>query len=214
MHDILGIDHVVSGYGLTESNGEITLGRFDDDLDTVAHTVGRPIEGVEVRIVAPDGTEVPAGGDGEVVCRGYNVMHGYLDDPAATAAVIDADGWLHTGDIGSLDARGSLRITGRLKDIYIVGGFNVAPAEVEAELMKHPAIRDAAVVGAPDARLGEVGAAFVVLRAGHRARPEELAAWCRDRLANFKVPRRIMLLDQLPYNSIGKIQKEQLRARL
>jgi HIP---CoA ligase len=214
MHDVLGIDHVVGGYGLTESNGEITLGRFDDDLDTVAHTVGRPIEGVEVRIVAPDGTEVPIGDEGEIVCRGYNVMHGYLDDPAATAAVIDGDGWLHTGDIGSLDGQGSLRITGRRKDIFIVGGFNVAPAEVEAELLKHPAIRDVAVVGAADPRLGEVGVAFVVLAAGQQATPEDVIAWCRGRLANFKVPRRIVVVDQLPYNSTGKIQKEQLRERL
>jgi HIP---CoA ligase len=214
MHDVLGFTYVVSGYGLTETTGEVTLCRFGDDIETVATTVGKPIDGVELRVVDASNAEVVGGQQGEVVVRGFNVMRGYFEDPQGTAAVIDDQGWLHTGDLGWVDGSGSLRLTGRLKDMFIVGGFNVAPPEVEAMLLSHPAVSEAAVVGVPDARLGEVGVAFVVVRDGASVDEPELISWCRTRIANFKVPRRVVLCDALPYNAVGKVQKQDLRQRL
>src|SRR5205807_1255087 len=152
----------------------------------IATTSGRAIPGVEVHVVDDDGKQVGSGDAGEVVVRGYNVMLGYLDEPSETAATIDADGWLHTGDIGIMDERGYLRITDRKKDIFIVGGFNAYPAEIENAILANDAVAQVAVVGIPDARLGEVGAAFVVPKAGKTVEPDELIAWCRERMANFK----------------------------
>ena len=146
--------------------------------------------------------------------RGYSVMRGYLDDPDATAATIDGDGWLHTGDLATVDERGCLRIVGRSKDMFIVGGFNAYPAEIENLLLGHPAVARAAVVGMPDARMGEVGMAFVVVASGRgRSRPDELIAWAREAMANYKVPRAVELVDELPVNAAGKVEKETLRAR-
>jgi HIP---CoA ligase len=199
----LGFETVLTGYGLTEATGVATLCRAGDDAETVATTSGRAMPGVEVAI-APDG---------EILVRGYNVTRGYLDDPDATAQAIDADGWLRTGDVGSLDARGNLAITDRKKDMFIVGGFNAYPAEIENVLLRHPDIAHAAVVGAPDARLGEVGVAFVVARPGASLDGDELIAWSRDRMANFKVPRRFEVVAALPVNASGKVVKGELRAR-
>ena len=200
----LGFETVLTGYGLTETTGVATLCRAGDDAETVANTSGRAMPGVEVRLAD----------DGEVLVRGYNVMRGYLDEPAETAATIDAEGWLHTGDVGVMDGRGYLKITDRKKDMFIVGGFNAYPAEIENVLVAHPAIAQVAVVGAPDERLGEVGVAFVVPRPGAAPRPEELVAWSRERMANFKVPRRFELVDALPLNASGKVLKGELRQRL
>ncbi len=144
--------------------------------------------------------------------RGYNVMGGYWEEPGETASTLDADGWLHTGDIGVMDPRGYLRITDRLKDMYIVGGFNAYPAEIEQVLRGHPGIADVAVIGVPDPRLGEVGMAWIVPSNSPLA-PEHLTAWCRARMANFKVPRRVAHLDALPRNALGKVRKVDLRAR-
>jgi acyl-CoA synthetase (AMP-forming)/AMP-acid ligase II len=143
--------------------------------------------------------------------RGYNVMLGYLDEPSETAATIDADGWLHTGDIGIMDERGYLRITDRKKDIFIVGGFNAYPAEIENTILANDAVAQVAVVGIPDPRLGEVGAAFVVAKAGKTVDPDQLIAWCRERMANYKVPRKVEVVDALPLNASGKVLKYQLR---
>jgi len=140
-------------------------------------------------------------------------MAGYLDDPDATAAATDADGWFHTGDVGELDERGNLRITDRLTDVFHVGGFNAYPAEIEAAMLRHPAVAQVAVIGVPDARLGEVGHAFVVPRAGVPVDEPELLAWCRDQMANYKVPRRVTFVDALPQTSSGKVQKFALRER-
>jgi acyl-CoA synthetase (AMP-forming)/AMP-acid ligase II len=204
---------IVTGYGLTEASGIATMCRHDDDPETIAHTAGRAIEGIEVLVVQDDGTELPRGEPGEVVVRGYNVMQGYFGDPEATRTAVDAEGWLHTGDIGTMDERGNLRITDRLKDMFIVGGFNAYPAEIENIVLTHPGVAQVAVVGIEDARMGEVGMAFVVPRAGQTVDPEELVAWCRDHMANYKVPRRIELVDALPLNASGKVLKYQLRAR-
>jgi acyl-CoA synthetase (AMP-forming)/AMP-acid ligase II len=211
MHTVLGFETVVTGYGLTESMGIVTMCRPGDSVERIALTCGVPIPGVEVRCVDEQGRAVPRGEPGEVLVRGYNVMRGYLDDPAATAETIDSEGWLHTGDVGVLDAEGYLRITDRRKDMYIVGGFNCYPAEIEKIMAAHPGIAQVAVIGIPDARLGEVGQAFVIRRAGAVLDEATLAAWCRDNMANYKVPRRIEFVDALPTNAAGKVQKFALR---
>ena len=209
----LAFETVITGYGLTETGGIVTMCHFDDDPETIATTSGRAIPGVEVRVAGDDGQEVPRGAPGEVLVRGYNVMRGYHDDPDETAAVLDAEGWLRTGDIGVMDPRGYLRITDRKKDMFIVGGFNAYPAEIERVLLGHPALAQAAVVGVPDERLGEVGVAFVVLRAGATLAEDELIAWSRERMANYKVPRRVEVVRELPLNATGKVLKYVLRER-
>jgi acyl-CoA synthetase (AMP-forming)/AMP-acid ligase II len=206
MQSELDIDIVLTAYGLTEANGMGTMCRADDDAVTVATTCGRPFADFELRI---DGAT--PGEAGEVLLRGPNVMLGYLDDPAATAAAIDADGWLHTGDIGAVDKAGNLRITDRLKDMYICGGFNVYPAEVEQVLARMEAVADAAVIGVPDKRLGEVGRAFVVTRPGSNLDEQSVIAYTREHLANFKAPRSVRFVDELPRNAGGKVVKPQLR---
>jgi acyl-CoA synthetase (AMP-forming)/AMP-acid ligase II len=207
----LGFETVITGYGLTETSGVLTMCRFDDDLETIASTSGRSIPGIEVRVVDEQGREVPRGTPGEVVARGYNLMRGYFEEPAETAATIDPEGWLHTGDIGEMDARGYLRVTDRKKDMYIVGGFNAYPAEIEQLLLEHGGVAQVAVIGVPDARLGEVGMAFVVPKTGAALEGPSLIAWCRERMANYKVPRRVEIVDALPVNASGKVQKFRLR---
>lgn len=206
MQSELDIDIVLTAYGLTEANGMGTMCRADDDAVTVATTCGRPFAGFELRIDA-----AAPGKSGEVLLRGPNVMLGYLDDPEATAAAIDADGWLHTGDIGAVDEAGNLRITDRLKDMYICGGFNVYPAEVEQVLARMEGVADAAVIGVPDERLGEVGRAFVVARPGANLDEKSVIAYTREHLANFKAPRSVRFVDALPRNAGGKVVKAQLR---
>lgn len=206
MQSELDIDIVLTAYGLTEANGMGTMCRADDDAVTVATTCGRPFADFELRIDAPQ-----SGESGEVLLRGPNVMLGYLDDPAATAAAIDADGWLHTGDMGVLDAAGNLRITDRLKDMYICGGFNVYPAEIEQVLARLDGVADVAVIGVPDERLGEVGRAFLVTRPGAQLDEQSVIAYTREHLANFKTPRSVRFVDALPRNAGGKVLKPQLR---
>ena len=149
--------------------------------------------------------------DGEVLMRGFTVMQGYLDDPVATAEAVDPDGWLHTGDLGTLDAAGRLRIVGRKKDMFIVGGFNAYPAEIEGFLLEHPAVAQAAVIGVPDERMGQVGKAFIVAKdGGPTISGDDLIAWSRQRMAGFKVPRYVEFLDKLPLNATGKVMKDKL----
>jgi HIP---CoA ligase len=207
----LGFETVLTGYGLTESCGFATLCREGDDAVTVAQTSGRAMPGVELRIAGPDGASLAAGETGEVWVRGYNVMRGYLNDAAATAQTVDSEGWLHTGDLGTLDERGYLRVTDRIKDMFIVGGFNCYPAEIERLFAGHEAVAQVAVVGVPDARLGEVGHAYVVLRAGAIADAESLTIWARRNMANYKVPRRIEIVEALPVSAAGKVLKYQLK---
>jgi acyl-CoA synthetase (AMP-forming)/AMP-acid ligase II len=211
MREDLGFDVVLTAYGLTESIGLVTMCRAGDPDEVVSSTSGRAIPGVEVAIVGPNGRRATAGEPGEIVVRGYPVFDGYFEDPEATAEAIDGDGWLHTGDIGVLDSNGGLRITDRIKDMLIVGGFNVYPAEVEGLLSEAPGVSQVAVVGAPDDRLGEVGVAFVVPRPGQKVDPEAIMAYARERMANFKVPRRVVFVDELPVNASGKVIKHVLR---
>jgi acyl-CoA synthetase (AMP-forming)/AMP-acid ligase II len=208
MRDVLGFETVITGYGLTEATGIATMCRFDDDPETIATTSGRAIPDVQVRCVDGAGDDVPAGEPGHVVVRGYNVMQGYFEDPEQTASTI-IDGWLQTGDVGVLDERGYLRITDRIKDMFIVGGFNAYPAEIEHALLDHPDVVDVAVIGVPDERLGEVGMAFVVRK--NDLEDQALIAWSRERLANFKVPRKVAFVDVLPRNASGKVTKFALR---
>ncbi len=207
----LGFETIVTGYGLTEASGIATMCRHDDDPETIANTSGRAIPDVEVQITDDDGNELPRGEPGEIVVRGYNVMVGYLDDPEQTAETIDADGWLHTGDIGVMDANGNIDITDRKKDMFIVGGFNAYPAEIENIMLTHPQIGQVAVIGMPDDRLGEVAVATVVPAPGADPSEAEIIGWCRDQMANYKVPRRVRFTDALPLNASGKVLKYVLR---
>nr|WP_232303932.1 FadD3 family acyl-CoA ligase [Pseudofrankia sp. DC12] len=200
MKQELPFQHIMTGYGLTEA-GTATASRPGDSFEDIATTVGAPCDGIEVAIA----------GDSEVLIRGYSVMQGYFGNPAATAETIDAGGWLHTGDLGSMDDRGYVKIIGRKKDMFIVGGFNAYPAEIEGYLLEHPAIAQAAVIGVPDARLGEVCKAFVVKRSGAEVTAGEIIAWSRERMAGFKAPRIVEFLDALPLNATGKVVKDQLR---
>jgi len=198
IHDELPFETLMTGYGLTEA-GNVTLSRPGDSFEDVATTAGLPCEDVEVRIAE----------DGEVLVRGYGVMQGYLDDPEATAAAIDDDGWLHTGDLGNFDKSGRLKIDGRKKDMFIVGGFNAYPAEIEGFMLEHPAVAQVAVIGVPDERLGQVGKAFVVSKSP--VSEQDLMSWCRERMAGFKAPRYVEFLSRLPLNATGKVMKDQLR---
>jgi acyl-CoA synthetase (AMP-forming)/AMP-acid ligase II len=200
----LAIDNVVTAFGMTEAV-VATMCREGDSAETVANTCGRAIPGMETRIGTPSGS-----GAGELLLRGEFVMLGYLDDPEATRAVIDEDGWLHTGDVGRLDDAGNLTITDRLKDMYICGGFNVYPAEVEQALMRLEGVNDVAVVGMPEERLGEVGKAYVV-RGDETLTEDDVIAFAKERLANFKVPREVEFIDVLPRNLGGKVLKTELR---
>ena len=214
MRDELGFETVVTGYGLTEACGIATMCRAEDDSETIATTSGRAIDDVEVLCVDGEGKEVPRGDSGEVVIRGYNIMKGYFDDEEQTREAIDSEGWLHTGDIGVMDARGYLRITDRLKDMFIMGGFNCYPAEIEGLLFEHPGIGQVAVIGVPDERMGEVGMAFVVPESDAQLTSESIVEWCREHMANYKVPRRVEIVNELPVNASGKVQKFLLRDRV
>jgi acyl-CoA synthetase (AMP-forming)/AMP-acid ligase II len=211
----LGIDNVVTAFGMTEAV-VATMCREGDPAELVASTCGRAIPGMEVRIARPEGD--PENSQGELLLRGEFVMLGYLDDPEATREAIDEDGWLHTGDVGTLDEAGNLTITDRLKDMYISGGFNVYPAEIEQALMRLEGVNDVAVVGVPDERMGEVGKAYVVVSTGSTTggplTADDVIAFAKERLANFKVPRTVEFLDALPRNLGGKVLKTALRSRV
>jgi acyl-CoA synthetase (AMP-forming)/AMP-acid ligase II len=210
--DELPFSTIITGYGLTEA-GTATATSPGDDIETIATTVGRPRPGFELRIADAKGHDVPAGEPGEVVLRGGSIMAHYLDDPRATAEALSPDGWLRTGDLGVVDDRGCLRIVGRAKDMFIVGGFNAYPAEIESMLLRHADVQQAAVIGVPDERLGEVGMAFVVVRPGATTTGLDIVSWSRDQMANYKVPRVVEIVDELPLNATGKVMKDALRER-
>ncbi len=214
MRKELGFQSVIKAYGLTESCGTVSICLPEDSAETIANSDGAAIPDTEVRLMDAEGKEVPRGTPGEVWVRGYNVMRGYFNDEAETKKAIDAEGWLHTGDIAVMDARGYIKITDRIKDMYIMGGFNVYPAEVESLLFQHPGIAAGAVIGVPDERMGEVGMAFVVARPGSKLEAAEVIAWSREHMANYKVPRFVEVLDELPKNASGKVVKNELRDRV
>jgi acyl-CoA synthetase (AMP-forming)/AMP-acid ligase II len=179
----------------------------DDDYETIASTSGCAIADVEVKCVNQDNQEVPVGEPGEILVRGYNITQGYFNDPKATKETIDEEGWLHTGDIGILDQNGYIKITDRSKDMFIVGGFNAYPAEIENILCDHPAISQTAVIGIADERMGEVAKAFVVLKPNHELHEHALTKWSKENMANYKVPREIEFVEALPTNAAGKVMK-------
>ena len=207
----LPFSNIVTGYGLTEA-GTACATSEGDDAEAVAATVGRPRPGFELRIVGDGGVEVETGQSGEVLLRGGSIMAGYLDDPEETQKVLSDDGWLRTGDLGQVDEAGRLRIVGRVKDMFIVGGFNAYPAEIENALLRHPAVQQAAVIGIRDHRLGEVGMAFVVV--SEDVSGDDIIEWSRNEMANYKVPRVVEIVDELPLNATGKVLKDVLRERV
>jgi HIP---CoA ligase len=213
MRSELGFTSVIKAYGLTESCGTVSICLPSDSPETIANSDGAAIPDTEVKLVDAEGKEVPRGTAGEVRVRGYNVMRGYFKDEAETKKTIDAEGWLHTGDIAVMDERGYIKITDRIKDLYIMGGFNVYPAEVENLLFQHPGIAASAVIGVPDERMGEVGMAFVVAKPGAKLEADEVIAWSRANMANYKVPRFVEVVEELPRNASGKVLKYELRER-
>jgi HIP---CoA ligase len=206
--DELPFSNIVTGYGLTEA-GTACATSEGDDAEAVATTVGRPRPGFELRIVGAEGADAEAGQSGEVLLRGGSVMAAYLHDPEETHKVLSDDGWLRTGDLGQVDEAGRLRIVGRVKDMFIVGGFNAYPAEIENALLRHAAVQQAAVIGIPDHRLGEVGMAFVVV--SEDVSGDDIKEWSRNEMANYKVPRVVEVVDALPLNATGKVRKDVLR---
>jgi len=201
--DVLGAKAICAAYGLSEASPNVVMSDWRDPEQLRVNGLAKPHEGVELRIA-----------QGEIQVRGWNVMKGYYNNPEATAKAFTADGWLRTGDLGELTADGRLRMVGRLKDVFRVGGENVAPAEVEETLLAHPAVQTAQVIGVPDARLGEVPAAYVTLKANASAKEEELIGWCRTRCANFRVPRYLRIVDDfeaIGMTASGKVQKAKLR---
>ena len=213
--DKLGAKHICAAYGLSEASPNVAMSDWRDPEALRVAGLAMPLPGVELRIADPaGGAPLARDAQGEIQVRGWNVMRGYYNDPEASAKAITADGWLRTGDLGTLSIDGRLRMVGRLKDVFRVGGENVAPAEVEEVLLAHPAVATAQVVGVPDARLGEVPCAYVTLRSNARASEQELIAWARARCASFRVPRYLKIVadfESIGMTASGKVQKARLR---
>jgi HIP---CoA ligase len=212
MRNELGLDYAMTGYGLTEAHATVAITYPDDPPETVANWSGRVLPGLEVRLVDDNGEEVALGERGEILVRGFNVSTGYYNDPEATAAVFQDDGWLHTGDIAYMRSDGYFKVCDRKKDMFIVGGFNVAPAEVEGILTSWEKVSAAAVIGIPDQHYGEVGAAFVVPAPGIDLQPEDVVTYASKVMANYKVPRMVQIVEALPLNATGKILRNELRS--
>jgi len=202
---------ICQGYGMTET-GPTTFLMRPEEAVLKRGAVGKPLPMTEARIVGPDGRDAAAGEAGELLIRGANVTPGYWNHPDATADALDADGWLRTGDVARADTDGFVSIVDRIKDMYISGGENVYPTEVETVLLAHPDVLEAAVVGVPDERWGEVGRAWLVARPGRRLEETEVKAYCRERLAGYKVPKSVAVVDDLPRTPAGKVRKHVLRA--
>ncbi|MFT6287710.1 MAG: acyl-CoA synthetase (AMP-forming)/AMP-acid ligase II [Halieaceae bacterium] len=213
MREVLGFEVVLTAYGLTESCGVVSMCRADDSPERISQSSGKAMHGIEMKCVDSDGNSVDAGIAGEIWCRGFNVMAGYLNNPQATAETITEEGWLKTGDVGVMDGDGYVQITDRIKDMFIVGGFNCYPAEIENALCSMPGIARAAVIGVSDERMGEVARAYLVVTAGATLDEHMVMAWCRDNMANYKVPRSVEFVTALPMNASGKVLKTELRAQ-
>lgn len=210
--DRVGIERMINAYGLMEGT-VVSMTRPEDPVEVIAGSTGRPVPGVSVRVVDDDSRDLAPGSPGEILVGGYGVMRGYWNDPERTAEAVDSEGWLHTGDIGVVDDAGNVSIVDRKKEMFIVSGFNAYPAEIEGLLLACPDVSQVAVIGVPDERQGEVGWAFVVPPPGREVVPDAVIAWARDNMSNYKVPRRVILVDALPVNANGKIDKPTLHAR-
>jgi len=208
----MGAGEICITYGQTEASPGITMTRVDDPLELRVSTVGRALPNVEVKIVNPEtGEELPRGVQGELCARGYNVMKGYYKMPEATAAAIDKDGWLHTGDLAIMSENGYCKITGRLKDMIIRGGENIYPREIEEFLYTHPLVKDVQVVGVPSVKYGEEVMAFIQLKSGYSVSPQDIKDFCANKIARYKIPKHILFVDNYPSTASGKIQKYKLR---
>jgi fatty-acyl-CoA synthase len=213
----MGMSGLCHAYGLSEASPNVSMSWHDDDLEQRVNGWGHVLEALDVRIAdAETGRDLSPGAAGEILVRGWSVMRGYYRMPEQTAKTIDSEGWLHTGDLGVMDDDGRLRFATRMKDVFRVGGENVAPAEVEDVLHRHPKVKQAQVIGVPDPRLGEVPAAYVILKDGESAAPDEIVDWSKPRMANFRVPRYVKVVDS--FENIGmtgsaKVQKNKLRAQ-
>ncbi len=213
MREILGFEVVVTAYGLTESCGTVSSCRADDDAETISTTSGVAIPGIEIKCVDTNsGEQVPNGESGEIWFRGYNVMQEYFNNPEETAKNITEDGWMKTGDIGVMDERGYIQITDRIKEMFIVGGFNCYPAEIENTLCSMPGVAQVAIIGVHDERMGEVAKAYVIADHDADLNQESVVGWCRANMANYKVPRTVEIVNDLPLIASGKIDKQALRA--
>jgi fatty-acyl-CoA synthase len=208
----MNLSQITIAYGMTETSPVSCQSSTDTPLDKRVSTVGTVQPHLEVKIVNPDSGEVVAPGQsGELCTRGYSVMHGYWDDPARTAEAIDAEGWMHTGDLATMDAEGYVNIVGRIKDLVIRGGENIYPREIEEFLYRHPAIQDVQVVGVPDAKYGEELCAWVIVKPGQTLDEDAVRAFCKGQIAHYKVPRYIRFVDAFPMTVTGKIQKFKIR---
>lgn len=211
MREEMDFEVVVTAYGMTETSGFVSICRPDDPAEIISGSSGRAMEGVIVKIVDAEGNELPRGETGEIWVKGYNVMQGYFGDQAATEETMSADGFLKTGDVGNMDAEGYIDITDRIKDMIISGGFNVYPAEIENSISSIKGVMQVAVIGVADERMGEVGRAFVVAESGTELKVDDITAFCKANMANYKVPRSVELIDAMPMNASGKILKTELR---
>ncbi|MBS0255418.1 MAG: AMP-binding protein, partial [Proteobacteria bacterium] len=207
----LNMAEVTIGYGMTETSPLTTQTAPDDPLEERVTTVGRVHPHAEAKVVGPDGATLPIGQQGEYCSRGYAVMKGYWGDPDKTAEAIDAEGWMHSGDLATMDAQGYVRITGRIKDMIIRGGENIYPREIEEFLLTHPDITDAQVFGVADARYGEAVAAWVIARTGAGLTADGVVAHCTGRIAHYKVPRHVRVVESFPMTVTGKAQKFEMR---
>lgn len=208
----MGVSGLLAAYGMTENSGATTATRVGDPPEVIATTVGKPLPDVEIKIVDPEtGKALEREQKGELCTRGYLVMKGYYKMPEETAGVIDEDGWFHTEDLGIITKEGNLKITGRLKDMFISGGTNVYPAEVENYLFKHPKIKQVSVVGVSDSKMGEVGMAFIILEQEKKSSSEEIIEFCKGKIANYKVPRYVEFVEEFPLTAMGKVQKFKLK---
>ena len=210
--DVMNMKQIVSVYGQTEASPGCTMSSFDDPLDVRTDTVGSNFANVECRVVDPEtGEECPVGVNGEFVARGYNIMKGYYKMPGATASTIDADGWLHTGDLAARDENGNYRITGRLKDMIIRGGENIYPKEIEEFIYTHPKVKDVQVIGVPDEQYGEEIMACIILKDGETMSADEMKDYVKSHMARHKVPKYIDFVAEFPMNAAGKILKYKMR---
>ena len=206
------MDEICITYGQTEASPACTMSKTTDSIEARVNTVGGAIFGVECKIVDPEtGKDLPDGVDGEFVARGYNIMKGYYKMPAATAAAIDSDGWLHTGDLARRDSNGYYKITGRIKDMIIRGGENIYPKEIEDFIYTHPKVSDVQVIGVPDKAYGEEIMACVILKEGEQMTEEELKEYVYTHMAKHKTPRYVDFVDSFPMNAAGKILKYKMR---
>jgi fatty-acyl-CoA synthase len=213
--DRMGAREITIAYGQTEASPVITQTRYDDPLELRVETVGRPLPGVEVKLIDPaDGRTLDDGEQGELCARGHVVMRGYYNNPEATTKAIDAEGWLHTGDLAVRQPNGYYRITGRIKDMVIRGGENIYPREIEEFLFTHPAIEQATVVGVPDPKYVEELCAWIKLKPGAELSDVEVREFCRGKLAHYKVPRYIRFVEQFPQTVTGKVQKFKIREQM